>query len=182
LLYHCLPVSKHSLVELRPIVEADLADWYAYLSMREVYEHTSWNLSSADDLAGYVEQSATPSAESRLRLAVAERSSGKLVGTVGFHSIAPQDRRAELAYDLAPRMWGQGLATYLATLAVRWAHEQADIARVQATVLQSNARSIAVLNRCDFEFEGVLKSFRMVRGEPGDFCMYAHIALACRVA
>ena len=97
MLYESLPVSEHALVELRPIVEADLPDWYAYLSMPQVYEHTSWNLSSASDLASYAEQSATPSADSGLRLAVAERSSGKLVGTVGFHSVSPQDRRAEFA-------------------------------------------------------------------------------------
>jgi len=180
-LYDSLPVSDHPLVELRPIVEADLLDWYAYLCTPQVYEHTSWNLSSALDLAAYTEQAATHSADSRLRLAVAERSSGKLVGTVGFHSVSPPDRRAELAYDLAPHVWGQGLATHLVRLVVRWAHEHAGMARVQATVLESNARSISVLQRCGFEFEGLLKSFRMVRGKPGNFCMYAHVASTYRV-
>ena len=176
MLYSALPKSEHELVELRPIVEADLSRWYGYLSMPVVYEHTSWNLSSPNDLAGYVEELAPATADSALRLAVVQRSSGELVGTFGFHSVSLRDHRAELAYDLAPHVWGKGLATYLAALLVRWAHEQAGIARVQATVLLSNVRSAAVLERCGFEFEGVLRGYRMVRGRPGDFGMHAHLA------
>jgi ribosomal-protein-alanine N-acetyltransferase len=175
-LYSALPQSDHELVELRPIVEADLSHWYEYLSMPLVYEHTSWNLSAPSDLASYAEELTSATADSALRLAVVQRTSGELVGTVGFHSVSLRDRRAELAYDLAPHVWGKGLATYLATLLVGWAHEQASIARVQATVLLSNLRSAAVLERCGFEFEGILRSYRMVRGQPGDFGMYAHLA------
>ena len=176
MLYSALPKSEHKLVELRPIVEADLSHWYKYLSMPVVYEHTSWNLSSPSDLTSYAEELTPATADSALRLAVVQRSSGELVGTVGFHSVSARDRRAELAYDLAPHVWGKGLATYLAALLVAWAHEQANIARVQATVLLSNVRSAAVLKRCGFEFEGVLRSYRMVRGQPGNFGMYAHLA------
>jgi len=175
-LYSALPTSEHELVALRPIVEADLLDWYTYLSQPVVYEHTSWNLSSKDDLAHYANSSAPASAESLLRLAVALRSSGKLVGTVGFHSVSPRDSRAELAFDLSPEVWGRGIATYACAALVDWAHEQAGVVRVQATALQSNPRSAAVLLRCGFEFEGLLRSYRMVRGTPGDFGMYAHLA------
>ena len=181
MLYSALPRSEHQLVELRPVVVADLTHWYEYLSLPLVYEHTSWNVASPGDLTSYALSSGAERPESMLRLAVAERSSGKLVGTIGFHSVSPQDFRAELAYDLAPAMWGKGLATYLAALLVSWAHEHAGITRVQATVLQSNARSVAVLERCGFEHEGVLRSYRMVRGTPGNFSMYAHVAATSRV-
>jgi ribosomal-protein-alanine N-acetyltransferase len=174
-LFSALPTSEHELVELRPIVEADLVDWYAYLSQPVVYEHTSWNLSSKDELAHYAEPSSLVSAESLLRMAVALRSSGKLVGTVGFHSVSPLDRRAELAFDLSPEVWGKGIATHVCATLVEWAHAQAGVVRVQATALQSNLRSAAVLSRCGFQFEGVLRSYRVVRGAPGNFGMYAHL-------
>ena len=181
MLYSALPTSKHELVELRPIVEADLLDWYAYLSQPVVYEHTSWNLSSKDDLAHYVGSPAPARAESLLRMAVALRSSGKLVGTVGFHSVSPRDSRAELAFDLSPEVWGKGIATYVCTALVEWAHAQAGVMRVQATALQSNLRSAAVLLRCGFEYEGLLRSYRMVRGTPGNFGIYAHLASSSSV-
>ena len=68
------------------------------------------------------------------------------------------------------------MATHLVELVVGWAHEHAGMARIQATVLESNARSISVLERCGFELEGLMKSFRMVRGKPGNFYMYAHVS------
>ncbi len=176
MLYGALPTSEHELVELRPIVEADLLDWYACLSQPVVYEHTSWNLSSKDELAHYAESSAPASAESLLRMAVALRSSGRLVGTVGFHSVSARDCRAELAFDLSPKVWGKGIATYVCATLVEWAHAQAGVMRVQATALESNLRSAAVLLRCGFEFEGLLRSYRLVRGTPGNFGMYAHLA------
>ncbi|WP_425531288.1 GNAT family N-acetyltransferase [Metallibacterium scheffleri] len=60
---------------------------------------------------------------------------------------------------------------------VSWAHSAASIVRVQATVLESNARSIAVLERCGFAREGLLRSYRKVCGRHGNFYMYAHVAL-----
>lgn len=175
MLYDSLPASDHELVELRPIFKSDIDHWYDYLSQPRVHEHTSWNLSSPDDLAIYATPPDGSTPEAMLRLAVSDRSSGKLVGTIGFHSVWPPDHRAELAYDLSPEMWGKGLGTYLVGLLVKWAHEHAGLARVQATVLSSNIHSTAVLRNCGFRFEGLLRSYRMVRGRPGDFGMYAHV-------
>jgi len=45
--------------------------------------------------------------------------------------------------------------------------------RVQATVLDSNLASRRVLERAGFHAEGLLAAYRVVRGEPRDFWMYA---------
>ena len=174
MLYKSLPISDHPEFDLRPIRSADLADWFAYLTQAKVYEHTSWDVKSAGDLSSYVNACAR-GLDPLFRMAIVDRSTDKLVGTIGFHSVSLGDRRAELAYDLAPEVWGQGLATYFAQLLVRWAHEEASMVRVQATVLQSNVRSIAVLCKAGFQHEGTLRSYRMVRGTAGDFEIYAHI-------
>jgi ribosomal-protein-alanine N-acetyltransferase len=42
-------------------------------------------------------------------------------------------------------------------------------------VLTSNSRSIEVLQRCGFKREGLMRSWRIVRGKPGDFWMYSHV-------
>jgi ribosomal-protein-alanine N-acetyltransferase len=175
MLFEDLPTSDHPLVILRPLAEEDLQDWYDYLSMRKVFEHTSWNLKSAEELASYVHEPEPRTAASRLRLAIALRRTGQLVGTVGFHTVSVENRSAELAYDLSPTVWGKGIATDMCGLAVGWAHASAGVMRVQATVLESNVRSVAVLHRCGFAREGLLRSYRMVRGVPGNFYMYSHV-------
>src|SRR4051812_2356867 len=175
MLFEALPTASHDLVSLRPIVEADLPAWYAYLSVPAVFEHTSWNLSSPSELLPYVWAPEAFTASSLLRLAIALRSTGDLVGTAGFHTVSPQNRSAELAFDLSPSVWGKGIATYVCQLLVAWAHADVGLLRVQATVLESNARSAAVLERCAFIREGLLRSYRLVRGHPGNFFMYSHV-------
>ncbi|WP_280154404.1 GNAT family protein [Piscinibacter sp. XHJ-5] len=170
-----LPEPAHPLVALRPIVAADLPVWYAYLSLPAVYEHTSWNLKSAGDLSAYVWGPHASAPSTALRLAIALRSTNQLVGTIGFHTVSAENRSAEIAYDLAPAMWGRGIATHLCGVLVAWAHTDARLVRVQATVLESNERSARVLQRCGFEREGLLRSYRQVRGRPGNFWMYSHL-------
>jgi len=173
--FTALPALEHDLVVLRPIEAADIQPWFDYLCLREVFEHTSWNVHAPEELAHNIwnPEAVTPS--SPLRLAVARRSDDRLVGTAGFHTVAPQDRSAELAYDFSPSVWGQGIATAVCNGLVRWGHDEAGLQRVQATVLETNERSIRVLERCGFEREGLLRGYRLVRGKPGNFFMYAHL-------
>ena len=172
-----LPESEHASVLVRPLASEDVEHWYAYLSVPFSVEHTSWNLHSVEELMPYVwgAEPLTPSL--RLRLAIADRETNRLVGTVGFHTVSPENLSAEVAYDLAPSFRGKGIATYACNLLVAWAHEHVGLIRVQATVLESNARSMAVLRRSGFEREGLLRSYRMVRGRPENFYMYSHVAL-----
>jgi len=109
-------------------------------------------------------------------MAISAREGDQFVGTVGFHTLSEQNRSAELAYDLHPAMWHKGIATAMATAVVVWAHEETETVRVQATVLQSNASSIRVLERVGFIREGLLRSYRFVRGIPSNFYMYAHVS------
>jgi [ribosomal protein S5]-alanine N-acetyltransferase len=174
--FTALPTLEHELVTLRPLAPADIAQWYEYLAMPVVFEHTSWNVTSPEQLQHYAAQSELPS--TLLRLALAERLSGKLVGTIGFHTVSLENRSAELAYDLAPAWWGKGIASEACKAMVQWAHSHVELIRVQATVLTSNNRSIAVVQRCGLEREGLLRSYRIVRGKPGDFWMYSHVQYA----
>jgi len=73
--FTALPSLEHELVTLRPLVPADISQWYAYLAMPVVFEHTSWNVKSPEELQHYAAQSELPSA--LLRLGIAERSSNR---------------------------------------------------------------------------------------------------------
>lgn len=171
--FTALPESEHELVTLRPLVPSDIPQWFEYLAMPVVFEHTSWNVQSPSELERYAALSEVPSA--LLRLAIAERATDRLVGTIGFHTVSPENRSAELAYDLSPPWWGQGIASHACEVMVQWAHLHVGLLRVQATVLNSNSRSIEVLQRCGFKREGLLRSYRIVRGRPGNFWMYSHV-------
>jgi ribosomal-protein-alanine N-acetyltransferase len=171
-----LPQLEHELVLLRPMTEADIEPWFNYLSQPLVYEHTSWNVARPEELAHHVWNPQDFTASSPLRFAIALRTTNELIGTAGFHSVSPEHQTLELAYDLAPSHWGKGIASSACSSLVAWAHGPAAMARVQATVLETNARSAAVLERCGFQREGLLHAYRRVRGRYGNFYMYAHVS------
>lgn len=170
-----LPDMAHEVVCLRALEASDLADWYGYLRLPVVFEHTSWNVQTVGELAPNAWTAQELSASSPVRFAIALKSDNRLVGTAGFHTVSPANRTAELAYDLAPEIWGKGIATAVCRELVTWAHTCANTIRVQATVLESNERSARVLERLGFSREGLLRSYRLVRGVPGNFYMYSHV-------
>ena len=171
-----LPGCAHPLVTLRHLLRGDAPAWYAYLADPAVVENTSWNLRSIDDLLPNFDGYAADDPASPIRLAVVLRDGGHLVGTIGFNAISPQHRTAEIAYDLAPAIWGRGVASAIVNAVAAWGFEQRGFIRIQATVLDSNQRSIRVLERCAFAREGYLRSYRQVRGRSGNFWLYARIA------
>jgi [ribosomal protein S5]-alanine N-acetyltransferase len=172
-LYTALPTLAHPLATLRELRADDLAPWFAILSQPVVHEHTSWDLASPDELRTYAVQERTPA--TLARFALAHRDDDRLIGSAGFHTVQPANRSAEMAYDLDPAFWGQGLARAACEALSAWAFEHVGLQRVQATTLTTNLRSQRVLEACGFEREGLLRRYRIVRGQPGDFWMYARL-------
>jgi ribosomal-protein-alanine N-acetyltransferase len=157
---------------LRPLQSTDAAAWSAYLNLSGVIEHTSWGDISPTALAtlirGYDKE------QEAMRWAIVDANS-TLLGTVGLNEIARLHGRAELSYDLDPTHRGRGLATQAARAIIHWAHDELGLQRIQATVLDTNASSIAVLERLGMQREGLLRAYRKVRGEARDFWMYAAV-------
>jgi RimJ/RimL family protein N-acetyltransferase len=169
-----LPALEHPLAALREMRAADLEAWFRILAQPAVYEHTSWNLASVDDLRTYAEQDRAPG--SLVRFALVRRDDGAFIGSAGFHSVSPAHRTAEIAYDLAPEFWGRGIARAACAALTGWAMDHVGLQRVQATTLSTNVRSARALEACGFEREGLLRHYRLVRGVPGDFWIYARLA------
>jgi RimJ/RimL family protein N-acetyltransferase len=164
-------------ISLRQLERSDIDAWYAYLRLPEVFEHTSWNLTCKDDLSAMFDEFESTSTDSVRRLAIIDDNGAEMVGTIGFHTISASNRTAEIAYDLAPSHWGRKIAAAVCEAVTAWSFEAYGFVRVQGTVLSSNLRSASVLRRCGYRHEGLLRSYRMVRGVPGDFALYARLAI-----
>ena len=162
-------------VRLRPIALEDIDDWYRYLAVPEVVEHTSWNLRSADELRPMIEWYEAKDPASAIRFAIVPKAGSRLLGTIGFHTVSVAQHSAEIAYDIAPAHWGQGIATACCRALVPWGFETRGYVRIQATTLDSNAASVRVLQKSGFQLEGKLRNFRSVRGTPRDFWLYSAI-------
>lgn len=160
---------------LRALGESDLDSWFAYLSMPGVLRETSWEVKCVEDLRSPLGlyNSADPS--SPIRFAISQGHHQPLIGSIGFHSISPLHRTAEIAYDLHPSYWGRGIGKACCTAVTDWGFLERGYLRVQAVTLETNVPSIRLLDRCGFALEGKLRNYRIVRGEARDFLMYSKL-------
>ncbi|MFC6299714.1 GNAT family N-acetyltransferase [Pseudomonas sp. CCM 7893] len=160
-------------LSLRQLERTDIPAWYAYLSQVEVIQHTSWNLNTQEDLLPLFDAIDSMCPTSIRRLAIIDGPD--LIGTIGLHTVSDVNRSAEIAYDLAPAYWGKGITSSVCAAVTQWAFLEYGLVRIQGSVLESNLGSANVLRNCGFQYEGKLRAFRMVRGRPGNFDLYARL-------
>ncbi len=149
---------------LRPLQPTDVEAWHACISDPRVHGPTSWPLLSLDEFAARL----PAHIERGVRWAIARCSDDQLVGTCGAIRWGEPPGVAEVAYELAPKYWGRGLATG-AVAAFLEAAELAGIARVEAHTWVENERSERVLERSGFARDARLLAFRACRGELRDY-------------
>jgi len=158
---------------LRPLRMADADALYAYLRDPVVTELTSYPVISEPMVQAMIERSLSRWAAGELsKWGVALQPGDQLVGTCGFNEWSQVHRWAELAFDLAQAHWSKGLMRQAVAAVLQWAYGQDQVNRVHAFVRVDNRRSRRFLERSGFVREGCLRSYRVCRGQPHDFCIY----------
>lgn len=161
-------------IRLRPLRPDDAPALLDYLSDPIVTERTSFPVVSMALVERMISRASDRwAAGEPSRWAVALQASDQLVGTCGFNDGSPVHGWAEIAFDLAPSQWGTGRMHQAARAALSWGFGEGGLRRVQAFVRVDNARSERLLQRLGFLREGCLRSYRVCRGEPKDFYLYA---------
>jgi len=160
---------------VRPLAPSDANAWAAYACLPEVKQHTSSTASSAADLLAAIERSLSGAPDAPVLFALVPDGATQMIGAVGFHSISALNRTAEITYDLSPSYWGRGIATTACRAATAWGFAARGWHRIQATTLLSNVASQRVLAKCGFQREGMVRNFRIVRGQPADYILFSAI-------
>lgn len=155
----------------------DARAWSDYLSNFEVIRNTSWGAVDFVTIEALVQKIIGDySSGASCRWAIARVEDDLLVGTCGFSWWSHAHLNAELVYDMAPAYWRRGIMRRAIDTVVRWAFDVAGLNRVQAVVMTTNQPSIALLEKCGFSREGLLRQYRIARGTPADFFMYSLLA------
>lgn len=75
------------------------------------------------------------------------KSSGKVIGDLGFKG-APDDKSSvEIGYGLLQEYWNKGYATEAVAALMDWAWEQSSVQKIKAETLVDNPGSIRVLEK-----------------------------------
>lgn len=170
---HHPPTIDRDGARLRPLRAADADALFAYLRDPVVTQLTAYPVVTVSLAETIIERARSRWAAGELsKWGLALGSDDRLVGTCGFNEWSPVHRWTELAYDLAPALWGQGLMRRAVAAVLQWAFRQDKVDRVHAYVRVDNGRSAGLLERSGFVREGCLRSFRVCRGRAHDFYVY----------
>lgn len=108
-----------------------------------------------------------------LHLLIVAVDSDELLGATGIVRVDRDERRCEIGYWLAAGARGRGVATRAVRLLAGWIFDALPIDRIGIAAERDNTGSCAVAERAGFRFEGVLRSWLVIKGTPRDAAMYS---------
>lgn len=152
---HEIPLLRTPRVLLRPFVPEDAHPLFELYSSPVVM---AWNvfppfkrLYEAEDLLKY--HALLFASRRGIRWAIALPETSTLIGTCGYHNWQPQDREAELSYELSPDYWRQGLMTESLRPALAFGLTKMKLQRIRAKVMRNNIASIRLLQKFGFQVD-----------------------------
>ena len=107
-----------------------------------------------------------------LSLAIAAATTNEAQGLI-FFGLGRIRGHCHLGYWVVPEARGQGYGTEAVRLASRWVLTETGVHRLVAEVKPDNSPSIALLRRCGFTEEGVLRSWLWIEDEVFDAIQFS---------
>ena len=108
--------------------------------------------------------------------AIAEKSTNNIIGTISFEKWSEYHRRCEIAYDLNPDYWGQGIMYIALNKCVEVAFNKLGVVRIEAYTTVCNERSINLLLKSNFYHEALLKKHRWFKNQQIDVKLFTKLA------
>lgn len=98
----------------------------------------------------------------------------RVIGSIGAFRCGNIHRRtAELGYYIGEPYWGQGFGSSAVKQICRYLFEHTDILRIFAEPFAYNTASCRVLEKCGFQFEGLMRSNAVKNNRILDMKLYA---------
>ena len=104
--------------------------------------------------------------------AFAVEHDGRVIGLISL-TVDPEYKTAELGYDVARDMWGQGIAPEAASAVCDWGFREYELTKIDAGADARNGRSLRVMEKLGMTCDGTHRSDEVERGERVDEICYA---------
>ena len=160
---------------LREFVPDDWSAVLAYQREPRFLHYYSWENRSEAEVRDFVkmfidQQAETPRREFQLAIALADDN--LVIGNCGIRRKPDNDWDADIGYELAPELWGQGYATEAALAMVRFGFQELELHRISAWCIAENTASARVLEKVGLRLEGRLREKRYFKGRWWDTLLY----------
>ena len=160
---------------LRPVTRKDAPDIFAYASDPEVARYVLWDPhTSLADTRSYIRYLRRQYREGLPSSWVMElKSTGKVIGSIGFVWYSPLNHSAEIGYSLARPYWNRGLATQALSAVSLALFAALPLNRLEAQHDVRNPASGRVMEKCGFQREGLLRARIFNKGEMADVVLWS---------
>lgn len=152
-----MPIIDLGEILLRPIVEGDTEDVYAYSSNPKVGLAAGWKYHESLEETTEIMNLIFLGKEHIFGIVL--KDGNKLVGSVGLMADPRRDNPLAmmLGYALAEPQWGQGIMTKAARAVVAYGFRDLGLGLISCTCYPDNRRSFRVIEKCGFKYEGRLR-------------------------
>ncbi|MGH8109894.1 MAG: GNAT family N-acetyltransferase [Arenimonas sp.] len=168
-----LPTLEAARLRLRPYLDSDSTALFALYGDPKVtryWSHPAWT----DPAQAYLYLSLRKDEPTTTvhAWAIADKTSNELIGALTFFSISGVHARAEVGYSLMSNLQGLGLGKEALSTALKYGFEVLNLYRIEADVDPRNTGSIKLLEKLNFQREGLLRQRWRVNGEVCDSVLY----------
>jgi ribosomal-protein-alanine N-acetyltransferase len=134
--YSAFPVLITDRIILRELRTEDAADLLVFREDSEAQRFNSEPLQTLEQSAAFIDEvRGEHAAETAVPWALTLKSSGLVVGLFGYRNWDRFHRRADIGYDLARQLWGQGLATEALTAAIQLGFSDMELNRIETQTI-----------------------------------------------
>ena len=160
---------------LRPMQMRDAADMFEYSKDPLVAQHVLWDahqsIHQTRAYLRYVLRQYKLGAPSSM--CIVEKASGKVIGTIGFMWVQPENRSCEVGYSLSRAHWNKGYMTEALEALLEFGFQDLRMNRIEAQHEVDNPASGRVMTKVGMRPEGILRSRLFNKGRYVDVALYA---------
>jgi ribosomal-protein-alanine N-acetyltransferase len=170
-----LPALETDQLLLRRMNTDDAQDLFEYASDPKVAMYTTWQAhQSIEDSVAFLRfVMGQYDREEIATWGVVHKGAQKLIGTCGFITWLSHHARAEIAYALSRKYWGQGLMTEAVRAVVSFGFRTMQLNRIQAVCEVENVASARVMEKVGMVFEGILREYMYSKQHYRNLKMYS---------
>ena len=172
-----LTVIESKRLILTEVTWDDIEDIHTLHSIPEVDEFNTLGIpkniaETRDVMRPIIEEQNSPELK-QLSWSIAIKEPYEFIGIAGMNLSAKKYSRGEIYYKLLPKHWGQGFATEVSKVLIKFGFEELKLHIVGAGVATNNLQSIKVLEKSGMTREGLRRKVLPIRGEWVDNYEYA---------
>ncbi len=166
-------IINNNLLYLRKFSESDIPMWASWFNNPEITHFMNKGETETTVEMQRKHMEAMEASENDVQLAVVEKQSDMLVGSVGLHKISQRHQTADLSILIGePQAWGKGYGTAAIALMVTYGFLELGLHKITGGMWSGNAASEKCFINNGFKHEGTKRQQFFCEGEYLDELCY----------